>query len=79
LSEAEPATLTHVVEVVAGAEESVMAGGVESKLRQRRRTDSSITRSSGASLAGTSLAEAAIAVCSSLAPPQPTMIIEAQA
>ena len=84
LSDAVPATETDAVDVVAGAEEMVIAGGAESRLRQKERRDSSITTSSGPSVAGpsvagTSVAEAAVAIDSSLAPPQPARIIEARA
>ncbi len=84
LSDAEPATETDAVEAVAGAEEIVIAGGAESRLRQKERRDWSNTRSSepsvsGRSIAGSSLADTAVAVGSSLAPPQPARIIEAMA
>jgi hypothetical protein len=84
LSDAEPATGIDAFEVVAGAEVIVIAGGAESMLRQKKRSDSSNTRSSepsvaGSSVAGISVAEAAVSVESSLAPPQPARIIEAMA
>ena len=82
LSDAEPATDNDALEVVAGAEVIVIAGGAASTLRQKERSDWSNTRSSepsvsGRSIAGRSVAEAALAIESSLAPPQPARIIEA--
>jgi hypothetical protein len=86
LSVAVPDTEIDVDEVVAGAAVTTMAGGVVSKSRHCRRRDSSTTRSSVPSVAGpsntgteSSVAEAAVAVDSSLAPPQPARIIEAMA
>jgi hypothetical protein len=74
LSDAEPATETDVAEVVAGAEEIAIAGGTASRSCQCTRI-ASILASSGTSFA----AAAAVAVDSSLAPPQPARIIEASA
>jgi hypothetical protein len=86
LSAAVPDTEIDVAEVVGGAEDTTMEGGVVSKSRQRRRRDSSTTPSSEPSVAGpsntgteSSVDEAAVAAESSLAPPQPARIIEAMA